>query len=75
MVPLLNKVSTNVCINSGGRRDDATSKTCNLDLQCQIGLQTGKIFVLTFKLTYLEFAFTLKLFIDHLIISDLFKIW
>ena len=43
------------------------SKTCelDLDLQGQIGLQTCKIFV--FKLTYLNFAFTL--FIDRLNIS------
>ena len=50
-------------------------KTGDLDLQGQIGLQTCKIFVLTFIWTYLEFAFTLELFIDHLNISDMFENW
>ena len=40
-------------------------KTCDLDLQGQIGLQSLKRFVLTFKLTYSKFASTFKLFIDH----------
>ena len=47
----------------------------DLDLQGQIGLETCKIFVLNFKLTHLEFAFSLKLFIDHLYISDRFENW
>ena len=47
------------------------SKTCDLDLQGQIGLQICKRFKM-FKLlvTYLEFTFAIKLFIDHLKVLD-----
>ena len=41
------------------------SKTYDLDLEGQIGLQTCKMFVSNFYIMW-NFTFTLELFIDHL---------
>ena len=49
-----------------------TALTLTLD---KLAFKLVKYLFSAFKLTYLEFAFTLKLFIDHLNISDVFENW
>ena len=56
------------------QRSTIISKTddLELDLKDHIGLYC-KVIALTFKLTHLEFCFTLEMFIDHLKVSDEFE--